>query len=93
MRIRCLKSMEGECIIARIRAFDDDLVLVRLHRVEPHGIWIEHQDFTNQMMRRFGMASSTTTLVLFVPFASIDFVVGAVHALSLSEDALGLNDE
>lgn len=93
MRIRCLKSMEGECIVAKIRAFADDLVLVRLHRVEPHGIWVEHQAFTDEMMSRFGMASSTTSLVLFVPFASIDFVVGAVHELSLSEEAFGLNDD
>jgi hypothetical protein len=93
MRIRSLKSMEGECIVAKIRAFADDLVLVRLHRVEPHGIWVEHQAFTNRMMRRFGTTSSTTTLVLFVPFAGIDFVVGAVHALSLSEESFGLNDE
>jgi len=89
-----LKSMVGEIVIARIAALDEkEMVFVRLHRVEASGIWVFSQDFTEAMMNRFKLAVSKTTLVLFVPFAQIDFIVGCVDSVSLSEAALGLKDK
>ena len=94
MRKACprLKSMVGEMIIARIPALDqDELSLVKLHGIEANGLWIESQDFTDSMMKKCNLAASSTTTVLFVPFSSIDFIVGAYRSLALSETAFGLS--
>ena len=83
--------MIGEVIIARIPLLDPDgLVLVKLHGIEAYGIWIESQDLTNQLMRKFRLSSSRTTPVVFVPFANIDFILGSLDSLSLSEPAFGI---
>ena len=88
--MRPLKSMIGEIIIARIPALNqEEMALVKLHGVEPNGIWIESQDFTDAMMKKCHLASSVTTLVLFVPFHNIQFIVGSLRSLSLSERAFG----
>ncbi len=92
--MRTLRSMVGEVIVARIPALDEtDLVLVRLHAIDTHGLWVEHQAFTNRMMRQFRMASSKTTLVLFVPFHAVSFIVSSAPLLSLSEEAFGIQDD
>ena len=92
--MRPLKSMVGEMIMARIPALNrDELSLVKLHGIEPNGLWIESQDYTDAMMAKCRLSASVTTLLLFVPFTSIEFVVGSVRSLSLSETAFGLPGE
>jgi hypothetical protein len=89
--IRPLKSMVGEIIVVRTPALDEDeMTLVKLLGVEANGIWMESQDFTEAMMKKCNVSTSVTTLLLFVPFHRIDFIVGSIRALSLSEGALGL---
>lgn len=91
--MRTLKNMVGEVIIARIRVLDEyDFSLVKLHGVDTNGIWIESQEFTESMMKKLKLTTSATTLVLFVPYHGIDFVVGSINSLCLSENALGLTD-
>jgi hypothetical protein len=92
--MRPLKSLVGEMIIVRIPILDpEEMSLVRLHGVDANGIWIECQDFTDALMTRCHLASSVTTPLLFVPFARIEFILGAVRALSLSETAFGLAED
>jgi hypothetical protein len=92
--MRTLKSMVGEMIIARIATLDpEEMSLVRLHSVDANGIWIESQDFTDTLMKKCHLASSVTTPVLFVPFARIEFILGSVRALTLSETAFGLSED
>ena len=92
--MRSLKSMVGETIILRARVLDpDEMTLVKLHGVEASGVWIESQDFTDAMMGKLQLSASATTLVLFVPFQSIDFIVGSKNSLCLSERAFGLASE
>jgi hypothetical protein len=92
--MRSLKSMVGETIILRARVLDpDEMTLVKLHGVEASGVWIESQDFTDAMMGKLQLSASATTLVLFVPFQSIDFIVGSKNSLCLSERAFGLAGE
>jgi hypothetical protein len=64
--------------------------LVKLHGIETHGIWIESQDFTNELMEKFQFSSSRTTPLVFVPFDKLDFIIAALDSLSLSEPAFGL---
>ena len=93
-RVRLLKSMVGEVIIARIRALKSNaLSLVKLHAVDANGIWIENQEVSERMMSRMNLAASETTLVLFVPYAGVDYIVASINSLCLSERALGLTDD
>lgn len=92
--MRPLKSMVGEMIMARIPALNrDELSLVKLHGIEANGLWIESQDFTDAMMAKCKLSSSVTTPLLFVPFTSIEFVLGSLRSLSLSETAFGLSEQ
>ena len=89
--MRTLASMIGEVIIVRIPLLDaDSMILVKLHGIEAHGIWIESQDFTNQLMEKFHFSSSRTTPLVFVPFDKLDFIIAALDSLSLSESAFGI---
>lgn len=91
---RALRSLVGETIIIRSSVLDpNDMTRVRLHRVESEGIWIESQAFTDEVMERCNTATSVSTLVQFIPFARIDYIVGSVRAVSLSERAFGLTEE
>jgi hypothetical protein len=85
--------MVGQMIILRVSVLEpEEMVLVKLHAVDANGIWIESQDFTDAMMTKLQLTSSTTTLILFVPFQSIELIVGSKNSLSLSERAFGLSD-
>jgi len=91
--MQSLKSMIGEMIILRVPALEsEEMSLVKLHAVETRGIWIESQDFTDAMMKKMQLTASATTLILFVPFQSIEFIVGSKNSLCLSERAFGLSD-
>src|SRR5438876_726168 len=91
--MRSLKSMVGEMIILRVPVLDpEELAMVKLHAVDASGIWIESQDFTDAMMKKMQLTSSATTLILFLPFQSIEFIVGSKNSLCLSERAFGLSD-
>ncbi len=92
--LRNLRAMRGTLVVASIPALERNrLVLVRLREVEPTGIWVESQDFTERMMATLGLVASTTMLVLFVPFPSIEFIVTSTESVSLSETGLGLRSE
>ena len=89
--MRSLQSMIGEVVIARIPLLDaDGVMLVKLHAVEANGLWVESQDFTNQLMEKFHFFSSRTTPLVFVPFDKVYFISAALDSLSLSEPAFGL---
>jgi hypothetical protein len=92
--MRTLKSMIGETIIARIPALDkEEMVLVTLHKVEATGIWIESQNFTETVMAKCKIAASRTTVLMFIPFHGVDFILGSIDLMSLSEKAFGVSDE
>jgi hypothetical protein len=83
--------MIGEVIIVRIPLLDEGMMLVKLHGIEAHGIWIESQNLTNQLMEKFQSSSSRTTPLVFVPFDKVDFIIAALDSLSLSEPAFGIS--
>jgi hypothetical protein len=89
--MRSLASMIGEVIIVRIPLLDADcMMLVKLHGIEAHGIWVESQAFTNQLMEKFQFSYSRTTPLVFVPFDKVDFIIASLDSVSLSEPAFGL---
>ena len=88
--MRSLKSMIGEVLVARIPALDrQSMVIVKLLKVENTGIWIESQAFTERMLARFRAVASPNTLVLFIPFEQIEFIVNSADIPCFSEKALG----
>jgi len=88
-----LREMVGTLIVARIPALDkDNNVFVRLHRVDMGGIWIESKTFNQEMLEKNEIPASMTTLVLFIPFSGIEYIIASVECVSLSETALGLRD-
>ncbi len=100
--LRSFEEMTGKMIVARIPALDhEDMVTVRLHKVNTSGIWVESQAFNEAMLERVGMAASARGLVLFIPFGSVDYIVSStdslhsdvsttlgIYAHSMSEDRL-----
>ncbi len=92
--MRSLRSLVGEMVIARIPAINtEEMTRVRLHAVETNGVWIESQEFIEAMMRKCGLATSKTTLLMFVPYQGVHFILSSIDAVSLSEEALGLRDK
>ena len=88
-----LREMVGTLIVARIPTLDkENNVFVRLHRIEMSGIWVESKTFNQDMLEKYEIPASITTLVLFIPFSGIDYIISSVECVSLSETALGLND-
>ena len=88
-----LKEMIGKLIVARIPALDNEnMVFVRLHKVEPSGLWVESHFYNQEMLEKFDMPVSSTTLVLFVPYSSIDYIVSSIRTIALSETAFGLGE-
>jgi hypothetical protein len=72
--------MLGKFIVARIPALDrENNVFVRLHRVEMAGIWIESKTFNQEMLEKYDIAASITTLVLFIPFNGLEYVISSVE--------------
>ena len=89
--MRSLANMIGEVILARIPLLDTDgMIPVKLHGIEAQGIWIESQEFTNQLMEKFRFVSSRTTPLVFGLFDKVDFIIGSLDSRSLSEPAFGL---
>jgi len=90
--MRTLKSMIGEMIVVRIPVLDtEDMILVRLHKVDAHGIWIESQQFSEAILKRVGVTFSRTTIILFIPFQKVDFILSSENMFCLSETAFGLH--
>jgi hypothetical protein len=49
--------MIGETIILCVPVLDpEEMSLVKLHAVETNGIWIESQNFTDAMMKKFQLS-------------------------------------
>lgn len=86
-----LSEMRGRTIVAKIPALDENnMVLVKLHEVECCGVWVESQAFTDRIMHTLSMTASNTTLLLFIPFQGIDFILASLDLMSLSETSYGI---
>ena len=83
-----LSDFVGEQIAILIPRFDDARYhRVKLNGVEAGGIWIESQEFTDEVLgTRLG---APKTLVLFVPYNEIAYAVGSISEPSL-KTAFGL---
>jgi len=90
--VKSLAEMIGDLIVARIPVLDEDnKILVRLHKVEQSGIWVESHVFNESMLEEYEMPISVTSLLLFIPFSGIDYILSSIQTIALSETAFGLD--
>jgi hypothetical protein len=88
-----LRDLLGKLVVMKIPALNEnDHVFVKLLRLEPAGVWLESHLFNTQMLEKFDMPLSSTTLIQFVPFAAIDYIISSVETVALSEKAFGLDE-
>jgi hypothetical protein len=63
---------------------------VKLHGIDGGGVWIESQTITNQLLSIANVQDAPRTLVFFVPFHEIRFLMRSIDSPSLCEKAFGL---
>jgi hypothetical protein len=85
-----LKSLEGGVILALIPGFFPKLEEYRLHKVEPYGIWVESQKYTDTILATASVVSAQRTFVAFVPWSGVTVITSTLEVTSLSETAFGL---
>jgi hypothetical protein len=86
-----IKSLEGTIVAGVFRPIHPTLVkVVRLHKVEEYGIWIESQELTNSVLSRLGVSSVPETPVVFLPWSEVGMIVSTAEGVALSEKAFGL---
>jgi len=88
-----LKDLVGKLVVMRVPALDrNDHVYVKLLRLEAAGLWVESHAYNQAMLDKYDLPSSASTLVLFLPYNSITYVVSSIQTIVLSEAALGLSE-
>ncbi|HEY4357725.1 MAG TPA: hypothetical protein VGN16_18370 [Acidobacteriaceae bacterium] len=89
MKTPSLASLVGEIITLKIPSLNVDKEFdAKLISVEESGIWIEHISLSQAALAIANVRASRKTMVFFVPFSSISFVVGSLDAPTLSETFL-----
>jgi hypothetical protein len=87
-----LAEYVGDMILIRsIPIKEEHPVFVKLIAVDDGGIWIESQDATESFMRQVKRTSLPKTLVYFLPYAQIAWIMGTEDYPSMSEKSLGLS--
>jgi hypothetical protein len=84
-----LKELEGTvvAIIAPAVLGSTEMQKVKLHLVEDSGIWIESQSLTDKILQSQKVTMAPKTLVFFVPWSQITFVLSSLDMPSISERA------
>ena len=76
---KTLADQEGEMIVAIIPMLHPTVLQkVRLHKVEAAGLWVESQTFLEMAFKQFGVKSSPKTMILFLPWHQITFVLSSL---------------
>lgn len=76
--MKTLAEMVGQTVLMRSVVLDEaDPVVVKLHAVENgNGIWVESQRLTEFYTAELEEGAPPRTLVWFVPFAQIAWIMG-----------------
>jgi hypothetical protein len=84
-----LASLVGEVITIKVPSLNAEKEFdAKLHAAEESGLWIECLDINQAALKFFNVTSTPKTLIFFVPFSSISFVVESLDAPTLSETIL-----
>ena len=84
-----LEKLIGQTVIIRSVPIDEQHpAVVKLLAVEHGGIWIESQKVTEHWLSELKLTSTPKTLVWFLPFVQVAWVMSSVDYPSLSERLL-----
>lgn len=61
-----------------------------LHGVEVGGIWVEIQNYTNELLSKHNIQATPQTAVFFFPYHEIAYGVGSIPIPGLNEKAFGV---
>jgi hypothetical protein len=76
MEAPSLQNLVGQQVTALIPTLHPSALQVTVHAVEIGGIWVEHDPMTQKILRDTKQAASEKTVVLFVPYSGIDWILG-----------------
>jgi hypothetical protein len=83
-----LSKLIGQEVMALIPILHPSLPSrVIIHGLEVGGIWVEHDKTTQKLMRDTKLQASPETVVLFVPYSGIGFLVGSIEKTALHESS------
>jgi hypothetical protein len=88
MKTPRLASLVGEVITVKIPSLNEKEFEAKLLAIEDSGIWIEYLALSQAALKLFKVTSARGTMVFFVPFPSISFVVESLDIPTLSETML-----
>ena len=80
-----LHSYVDHSVMVRI-AYRKNAVSATLRGIDEHGIWLESEELTNELLGSKRPAGSVIP-VLFTPFAQIQYVIGALEPKTEEEPA------
>ena len=84
-----LKALAGDLILGVFIPIDPKMMkTVRLHKVEPYGIWIESQEFTEKVLSRMNLTYAAESPAIFLPWCQVACIAAAISIPALSERAL-----
>jgi len=86
---RTLKEMEGDEIVAMIPLLSSETFeVMKLHKVEDYGIWIEHEPTLEKFFKLAKRTAAPKTLVLFVPWSGVTAIFGSLDVPSLPSEVM-----
>jgi hypothetical protein len=89
MKIPSLASLVGDVITIKVPTLrPEGEFRAKLLTVEDSGLWIEYLELNQAALKLFSVTSARKTMIFFVPFSSISFVVESLDAPALSETML-----
>jgi hypothetical protein len=90
--MKTLTEMVGQTVVLRSLVLDEQHPAVaKLLAVENgNGIWVECQKITDHWLAEFKRTSAPKTLVWFLPFSQIAWIMGSEDYPALSEKSFGL---
>ena len=88
MKTPRLASLVGEIITIKVLALNEKEFRAKFLALEESGLWIEYLELNQVALEHFKVTSSRKTMIFFVPFSSLSFVVESLDAPTLSETLL-----
>jgi hypothetical protein len=84
-----LAELIGRNIVIRSIPLDEHApAIAKLHAVEDGGIWVESQKAMEGMLQYLERTSAPRTLVYFLPFAQISWVMSSVDSPYISDSIM-----
>jgi len=94
-----LQELKGQRVLAKISGLigqTDETgkaipaEILRLVEIEDAGIWVESERFTKYLLTLTKLSTTPRSVVFFVPFAKIDWILSSADYPSLLEKSFGL---